>query len=301
MEPIFYKIPFDEIIVVDKIVTFYYFEYASNFVFKKGEKHDFWEFLYVDKGEVEIMADTKGYKLVQGDIVFHKPNEFHSVWANGKIAPNLVITTFDCSSPAMKYFDNKILRLNSLQRNILAELMKEVKMVFVNDFGKAYEKLIKKENTNELFGAEQLVKLYLELFLIQLVRDGSSVIKKDRLSFAMKERMENDIVENVIEFLQENINTNLTFDEVCAKFSLGRTHLKTLFKDAKQKGVMCYFKDLKIEEAKKMIREGEHNFTEISQSLGFESVHYFSRCFKGCANMTPSEYSISVKSKAETL
>jgi AraC-like DNA-binding protein len=111
--------------------------------------------------------------------------------------------------------------------------------------------------------------------------------------------MEDDIVYNIIEFLKNNIDKNLSFDEICARFSLGRTHLKTLYKKATSQGVMSYFRFLKIEEAKKLIREGRYNFTEISQKLGFESVHYFSRSFKNSTNMTPSEYSISVKAKAQ--
>ena len=38
---------------VDEVVSVHYFEYAKNYVFE-GEKHDFWELLYVDKGEVEV-------------------------------------------------------------------------------------------------------------------------------------------------------------------------------------------------------------------------------------------------------
>ena len=71
---------------VDAIVTVHYFEYAKNYVFE-GEKHDFWELLYVDKGEVEVMADSTGYRLRQGDMIFHKPDEFHNVFANGVVAP----------------------------------------------------------------------------------------------------------------------------------------------------------------------------------------------------------------------
>jgi AraC-like DNA-binding protein len=296
MEPTFYKVAFEEVITIDKIVTMYYFEFARDYVFN-GEKHDFWEFLYVDKGEVEIMSDTKGYKLEQGDIVFHKPNEFHSVWANGIIAPNILVISFECLSESMSFFEGKILKISSAQRKILAEIMIEGKTAFSNDLSKTYKNLIRKENIN--FGAEQLIKLYLEMFLIELVREDISVTNKDRLSLATKERMEDDIVYNIIEFLKNNIDKNLSFDEICTRFSLGRTHLKTLYKKATSQGVMSYFRFLKIEEAKKLIREGRYNFTEISQKLGFESVHYFSRSFKNSTNMTPSEYSISVKAKAQ--
>lgn len=104
---------------VDAIVTVHYFEYAKNYVFE-GEKHDFWELLYVDKGEVEVMADSTGYRLRQGDMIFHKPDEFHNVFANGVVAPNLVVVSFVCRSAAMSYFEGKILRLDGDERALLS-------------------------------------------------------------------------------------------------------------------------------------------------------------------------------------
>jgi AraC-like DNA-binding protein len=79
---------------------------------------------------------------------------------------------------------------------------------------------------------------------------------------------------------------------------MGKTHLKTMFKNAAGMGVMEYFNRLKMEEAKRMIREGKHNFTEISQLLGFSSIYYFSRFFKKHSNMTPTEYGFSIKARA---
>ena len=55
-----------KVIDVQSIVTVHYFEYAKNYVFE-GERHDFWELLYVDKGEVEVMADEVGYRLKRGE------------------------------------------------------------------------------------------------------------------------------------------------------------------------------------------------------------------------------------------
>ena len=40
---------------------------------------------------------------------------------------------------------------------------------------------------------------------------------------------------------------------------------------------------LKIEAAKQMIRDEQMNFTQISESLGYSSIHYFSRQFKKMA------------------
>ena len=95
----FKSLELKEEIQIDKIVTIHYFEYMSDYSFT-GESHDFWEFLCVDKGEVDIVAGDKPYTLQKGEIIFHKPNEFHSVQANGTIA------------------DRKSTRLNSSHRSL---------------------------------------------------------------------------------------------------------------------------------------------------------------------------------------
>ncbi|MBL4935873.1 AraC family transcriptional regulator [Clostridium sp. YIM B02515] len=284
----------DTVINIDKIVTIHYFEFASNYVFK-GEKHDFWEFLYVDKGEVEIMADTNGYKLTQGDIIFHKPNEFHSEWANGKIAPNLVVVSFECKNPAMDFFKDKIMKIDPSEKNLIAQIVKEGKAAFINALG-GHNKLEKRENA--IFGAEQLIKLYLELFLINLIRNGNLVNNSGRFNKSTLEIMEKTLVNCIIEYMHENINSDLSFEDICNQFSLGKTYLKTLFKNKTNTGVMTYFKNLKIDESKKLIREQQYNFSQIADMLGYKSLHTFSRAFKEAINMSPSEYASSVKARA---
>ncbi len=288
-----------EEIVIKKIVSVHYFEYAKDYVFE-GEKHDFWEFLYVDKGEVEVMADSLGLKLKQGEIIFHKPNEFHNVWANGKVAPNLIVISFECKSPAIKYYENKILRINDFEKNLLVQIINEAKEAYSCDLDITYMKKLEKRQY-QLFGCEQLIKIYLEQLLIIMIRKGNSVNSSCRLSTAVKVRSDNDLLQKIINYLNENVTKNLTFDDVCRFSSLSRTSLKVLFKEKMGTGVMEYFKKLKIEEAKRMIREGKYNFTQISEILGYTSIHYFSRYFKNVTDMTPSEYVLSIKSKASKL
>jgi YesN/AraC family two-component response regulator len=62
-------------------------------------------------------------------------------------------------------------------------------------------------------------------------------------------------------------------------------------------GVKEYFNKLKIDQAKSLIREEQHNFTEIAELLGYSSVHYFSKQFKSLTDMAPTEYARSVQAK----
>ena len=56
--------------------------------------------------------------------------------------------------------------------------------------------------------------------------------------------------------------------------------LKLLFKEQCGCGPVCYFIQLKIQAAKKMICDSSMSFTQIAEQLGFGSVHYFSNLFK---------------------
>ena len=87
---------------IHAIYSVHYFEYAKNFSFA-GEMHDFWEFIYVDRGEVFITADDREILLQKDEIAFHKPMEFHAVHAKN-FTPNLIVISFMCTSPAHGLF-----------------------------------------------------------------------------------------------------------------------------------------------------------------------------------------------------
>lgn len=113
--PMSYKsVHLNEVLTIDEIYSIHYFEYMSDFSFP-GESHDFWEFLCVDKGEVNVFADELFHSLKKGDIIFHRPNEFHNVKSNGMIAPNLVVISFSCNSPAMAFLKKRYCK--SVSRN----------------------------------------------------------------------------------------------------------------------------------------------------------------------------------------
>ncbi|MEG2959689.1 MAG: AraC family ligand binding domain-containing protein, partial [Oscillospiraceae bacterium] len=82
-------------ITVEGLVTVHYFEYSSSYYFE-GESHDFWELLYVDKGELDVDAGEERHHLTRGQMIFHQPGEFHALHANGVVAPNLVVLSFLC-------------------------------------------------------------------------------------------------------------------------------------------------------------------------------------------------------------
>ena len=99
--------------------------------------------------------------------------------------------------------------------------------------------------------------------------------------------------------MEENISKQLTIEQICWDNMIGRTKLQKIFHAEVGIGIIDYFSKLKISAAKHMIRDGKLNFSQISQQLGYSSIHYFSRQFKKITGMSPSEYASSVKSLLE--
>lgn len=287
----------ENVLHIEQLVTVHYFEYSKNYIFE-GEKHDFWEFLYIDKGEISLMADDRKYILKQGEMIFHKPGEWHNVIANGKVAPNLIVVSFVCNSDAMTVFDNKVITLDKRFKHYLGDILREAKNVFSSSLADPMLKDYKKRKKIK-FGSEQLLKLYLKMFLIELIRDESNLQPVTRTSPHIREYVSEEKVNIVINMLNENIHESLSLNDICKKTLLSKSTLQKLFKESVNMSVMEYFKRLKIKEAKILIRENNHNFTEISELLGYNSIHYFSRIFKNETGMTLSEYAKSVKGMIE--
>ena len=149
-------------IVVDSIITIHYFEYMKDFVFH-GESHDFWEFLYVDKGSVLVRAGDDQFRLDTGDIIFHEPNEFHAIRSVGNVSPNLVVMSFTSASPAMDLFRRKSFALTMEERTLISAILNAAREAFSTPLHIPSIEQVKL-NEQAPFGAQQFVQLCLELF-----------------------------------------------------------------------------------------------------------------------------------------
>lgn len=280
-------------ISVSKIVTVLYFENSSSFVFG-GESHDFWEFNYIDKGCMVVTIDGKEYLLKSGELVFFRPNQFHSLEARELSAPNHTVVSFVSNSKAMKYFENKIIALNSAERKLLSILLREGLSAY-SPIDKQPPITGMKEKKNAPIGAVQMTFNLLEEFLITLLRRSESGISiGTRLVSPMYYDILPDRIKEIAKYMEQNVRQNLSVNQIAKHFLLSESGLKKIFARDAGCGVTEFFNNMKIEKAKEYIRENEKNFTQISDELGFSSIHYFSRLFKKKTGMTLTEYRSSV-------
>ncbi|GIP37735.1 hypothetical protein J31TS4_10150 [Paenibacillus sp. J31TS4] len=283
-------------IVIPAIVSFHYTELTKDYVYP-GERHEFWEFLYMDKGEAEIRSGDRTYLLRQGDLVFYTPGDFHTMRANGVVAPNVMIVCFECASPAMAFFQGQSFRLGDPERALLAQLLSEGRTAFDPPVDKPGHTPLR-PGKSVRFAAEQMIRLYLELLLIRLIRIHSSPRPgRTRLSTQAREQEDALLAADIAAYLREHPASRPTIAELSRRFLVGATQLKTVFKQETGATITEFHSRLRIEQAKAWMREESFTYTQIAEKLGYGSIHYFSRHFKKCTGMTPSEYDKSLKAR----
>ena len=273
------------LVSISKIVTIHYYEFDKNFTFD-GEAHDFWEMVYVDKGIVLVKSEQEELVLSQGDIIFHKPNEFHAIKAYHS-APNFFVISFVSHSPAMSCFKKYHTRLDQSLRPFISAIIKEAEATFT---GSKIEPTLTglKKKENAILGGEQLIKTYLEQLLILLIRQIHNVSALH--VFPNKESMEHHLVSSIQSYLEQTLEGEFRVEDVCTHVGYSKSYLYKLFHEQTGTTIAAYRTTLKIKRAKQLIRENQLNFSQISDRLSFDNPQYFSRVFKRVTGMTPSEF-----------
>ena len=276
------------LISINRIVTIHHYEFGKNFNFE-GEMHDFWEMVYVDKGIVNIRAGSREFSLMAGEVIFHKPNEFHTIATDGKNVADVFVISFVCSSSGMGFFKGRVAKVPPKLRKNISGIIEESERTFdlMPMTGVAL-----KLKPNAPIGGQQMIRIHLEEFLIKLVREESRV--ENTGIFPTKESMENHLVTQMAEIAERHIYDKVSVFAICAELNYSRSYLSGIFKAATGQTLLQYIIGLKIREAKRLIRENNLSISAISDKLCFDNPHYFSTVFKRATNFTPTQYKNSV-------
>lgn len=97
-------------------------------------------------------------------------------------------------------------------------------------------------------------------------------------------------VSPALEYIENNYTENVDIEFLSNLCYMSQAHFFRLFKSEKGFSPIEYRNMLRIERAKELLSENECSINEVAEILGFESVYYFSRFFKKCVGIPPSEY-----------
>ena len=273
-----------------RIANLHYFEFINAYHTVEAS-HDFCELLFVDRGEISVRAEHYNGKLLQNQLLIHRPNEVHALTCESDLAPGVIIIGFECDSAALSYFSKTPVTLLPEQKKLLEEVMQEGMRVYFPPFDMPNVYKMEKRSTFP-FGADQMIQNRMEALLISLVRSVETMQASPH-----KGHQPHSNVEAIEQYLQENYAQPISLDMLCFLFSTNKTTLCNDFKATYKTTIVQYITACRIREAKALLRQNKLTVTEISEKLGFASIHYFCKVFKGVTGMTPKEYSLSIRSK----
>lgn len=103
-------------------------------------------------------------------------------------------------------------------------------------------------------------------------------------------REQNKHVTNVVRYMQNHLDENLTLERVAEEFELSKSYLNAIFQKYTQHAPMDFFISLKMKKACRLLRTTGMYVYEVAQALGYSDQYYFSRIFKKVIGVSPKEY-----------
>ena len=257
---------------ISEIYTKFYQEKGTNYNFS-GEKHSYWELTYVDKGELLTTIDGVSYHLKQGDLIFYAPMQFHTQSTFEKISSSYLTINFKMNFNHADLLCNKIFSLKRDSYFIVTKLIEEL--------------------SNDNLYSDDLSLCYLKQLIIQMLRlDNSHFHSKPTTH--MQQTYENELLNDILLYIDNNIYEKISVSTLCEHFCISTSMLHSLFRKNMNNTAKNYINELKLSKSKELIRNSTHTLSEISEMLGFSSIHYFSKKFKSYFNISPTEYSKSI-------
>lgn len=147
-----------------------------------------------------------------------------------------------------------------------------------------YLKKFMAESENKLAGCRDVLDSLGTIITHQLIRNLLQINNPEKY---ITEKFE---IERTIEFMHQSFGDKLTIAELAKMVSMSESHFTRTFKQETGLAPMEFLIKLRLEKAKKLLRSGAKNITEVSLQCGFSSASHFSASFTKHLGITPSEY-----------
>lgn len=98
------------------------------------------------------------------------------------------------------------------------------------------------------------------------------------------------VIKKSIDYINDNYNQNITLEMAAEQVGLNPSYFSTLFKKETGINFSNYLLNLKIENARLLLKSSNLSLINIAVEVGFDNQSYFSNVFKRSTGMTPKQY-----------
>lgn len=122
-----------------------------------------------------------------------------------------------------------------------------------------------------------------ELFLLQLQKSNNHPLQKS-LSFG---KMDRDKLFHAKQLIEQHMDQFLTITQLAQLIGMNKRKLMLGFKELFGMTVYSYIKDLKMEEAKRLLLEEDKYVNEVADHIGYQNPQHFITAFKKKFGISP--------------
>lgn len=274
--------PVREQIRITDMYSLFEVHYGGGYAFP-GETHNFWECVYIMKGEVCVSGNERVYNLSGGSLIFHKPLELHKFNISGAEGADMLIFSFAAEGPLTSWLGEKVFKLSEFQKDIIASMLNFIheRMSRQPEKGETpvsiYRECLEPFHSVPVYS--QMVTLYLQQLMLSLAETGAVS--------AVSTAPDAAVFGRAISYLNSNVHRQPSVPEIARFCNVSEAGIKRIFDRYAGMGIHKYLLKLKIKAAAELLQEGE-SVTSVAEKLGFNSQSYFSRAFKRETGFVPS-------------
>ena len=262
-------------IQIEDILGCYYRVRTPGYRFK-GESHPFFELTYVDTGKMFTEVDGVTYTLGEKELILYGPGQHHTQYTGEKQSVSYVTVMFDMKNLAQDMPEN-------WYEPLINKVFPQTKKTYT------LMKTMVQESATSIPYRDTLMHCLLTETVVRLLQVEYTAPPKIGISI-VRQNYQDEQFNNIVAFIESKLYEPLTVADVCNKFSLSRSSLQLLFKNAVNQSPKKFISDMKLKKSCEMLRENKYTVSEISLRLGYSSIHYFSNAFNQKYHISPSEY-----------
>lgn len=245
-------------------------------------QHNWYEFTFISSGRVEYFTNNQKISLGPGDIFMMPPGVRHG-WIPQ--SEPLVLSGFHL----------KIQAVNALGDLVIKKLNAEIEKQnysLPNDDSLCHI-------MNEIYGCmdqpneltDYTARSLLKLFIYRAFDKYYAKAFKNTIDTGCDHEARNKmIVDQIEDIILDNLNQNLSLEEIASHFSYSFRQLNRIFSNLKGQSIGKFMIETKIDMAKKRLQSGGMMIKNIALDLGYQDSAYFSRLFKKYTGETPEKY-----------
>lgn len=108
-------------------------------------------------------------------------------------------------------------------------------------------------------------------------------------------------IRQVMDYIEDNIEANISLDDLAAVAYLSRFHFARSFKAVTGKTPQRYVNERRMERASYLLTHSAHSVAEVAMILSFSSQATFSRAFRQHTGRTPNEFARQSRARRPTI